>query len=470
MSVPSSQRRMGTTVAVSGRGPAARHGRAGAPTTVTPGGTSSTTTAPAPTWAPAPIRTGPMTFAPVPMWASRSIVAPARFPARSPIVTNGASTAPDRSQPSRRSRPGRGRYRRPGHDDRVADRDLRDHDREPMCEPRQDRDAEGLKTCLGAIQSLRQERIADPREPHDLPGRVEPASETRGVRRGSSAVICASAGRAREGAGDGSESRATAPRVSHPRLLRPAESSGSPHPIGLDPVANGVCRCVWTRRYRGTSSLVPEPRPCSSAVACFHREAAISSLCFLLDGDEQPVERARDAAARPVSRAAPASTRARSGGAATRLAPEDPELHSYRSGFWGTRADPGPRAGRGVTIALAHELVGERRRKRDARLASISDSGAARTAGGAPVRAIPASRPRGRDLHGHPQPAAELLAGAARLDPRPDPPATGCADQRRLLERRALDALARTRRRRPALRRCRARRGGSASTATSSAR
>ena len=51
-------------------------GRAGAPTTVAPGGTSPTTTAFAPIVAPAPIRTGPITLAPVPMLTPGSIVAP----------------------------------------------------------------------------------------------------------------------------------------------------------------------------------------------------------------------------------------------------------------------------------------------------------------------------------------------------------------------------------------------------------
>src|SRR4051794_800046 len=43
-------------------------GRAGTPTAVVRAGTSSTTTALAPTNALAPTRTGPMTFAPVPMF------------------------------------------------------------------------------------------------------------------------------------------------------------------------------------------------------------------------------------------------------------------------------------------------------------------------------------------------------------------------------------------------------------------
>jgi hypothetical protein len=67
----------------------------GRPVTVAPGGTSSTTTAPAPTFAPAPIRTAPITFAPVPMLTSRSIVGPLTSPARRPIVTNGPITVPE---------------------------------------------------------------------------------------------------------------------------------------------------------------------------------------------------------------------------------------------------------------------------------------------------------------------------------------------------------------------------------------
>jgi hypothetical protein len=67
-------------------------GRAGAPTTVDRAGTSSTTTALAPTRAPSPTVIGPMILAPVPICAPRRMRGPRKFPARRPIVTQGKIT------------------------------------------------------------------------------------------------------------------------------------------------------------------------------------------------------------------------------------------------------------------------------------------------------------------------------------------------------------------------------------------
>ena len=126
--------------------PHARHGiggsadraRAGAPTTVAPGGTSSTTTALAPIVAPAPIRTGPMTLAPVPMVdAGLDRRARGRRPRAARSSRTARSPRPRRSRRARRSRPGRGEVHAGRDHDRVADRDLRDRHRQPVREPRQ---------------------------------------------------------------------------------------------------------------------------------------------------------------------------------------------------------------------------------------------------------------------------------------------------------------------------------------------
>ena len=108
---PSASHPRGPAVDVrDGRRPAARaqalnqrsmplSGRAGFPTTVIPGCTSSTTTAPIPTVEPAPTVTRPRTAAPIPTYAVAPFVAPPPISApdptfaRSPRTTSGSRTA-----------------------------------------------------------------------------------------------------------------------------------------------------------------------------------------------------------------------------------------------------------------------------------------------------------------------------------------------------------------------------------------
>lgn len=68
---------------------------AGTPVAVSPGGTSSNTTAPAPMLAPTPTSIGPISFAPVPMLAPSRTVGPITLPAFRPIVTQGEMTTPE---------------------------------------------------------------------------------------------------------------------------------------------------------------------------------------------------------------------------------------------------------------------------------------------------------------------------------------------------------------------------------------
>ena len=152
--------------------------RAGAPTTVAPGGTSSTTTALAPIRAPAPTVTGPDQLG---AGADAGVLTDRR-----PGDVAGA-------QPDRHER----RDHDPGvdldqavddhltvddvharmHHDRIADRDLRGHHRQPVGDPGQHRHAERLQPGLAAIQRLREERVADPGQAEDLRDRVQPGAE-----------------------------------------------------------------------------------------------------------------------------------------------------------------------------------------------------------------------------------------------------------------------------------------------------
>ena len=126
--------------------------------------------------APAPMRTGPITLAPVPTLTSRSMTAPCTSPARSPIVTQGKSTAPDLHEAVGHDLSVHDVNARL-HNHGVTDRDLRQRHREPMRQTRQDRHTERLESGLHAVQGLGQEGVADPGEPHDLYGEIDPSAE-----------------------------------------------------------------------------------------------------------------------------------------------------------------------------------------------------------------------------------------------------------------------------------------------------
>ncbi len=117
-------------------------------------------------WRAAPTVIGPISFAPVPMLTCGRTVGPVTSPARSPMVTNGEITTPaaDLDEPV-------------GHDAAVDDvhpgltttgspiETCALEHRQPVQEPRQHRHAERLQPCLGAVQHLREERVADPGQP-----------------------------------------------------------------------------------------------------------------------------------------------------------------------------------------------------------------------------------------------------------------------------------------------------------------
>ena len=63
------------------------------------------------------------------------------------------------------------------HNHGVTDRDLRQRHREPMRQTGQDRHPERLESGLHAVQGLGQEGVADPGEPHDLYGEIDPSAE-----------------------------------------------------------------------------------------------------------------------------------------------------------------------------------------------------------------------------------------------------------------------------------------------------
>ena len=153
-------------------------GRAGAPTTVAPGGTSSTTTAFAPICAPAPIRTGPITLAPGPdadVALDRRALHVARAqPDRDPGADHGArvdlheAVGHDLAVHDVDARV---------HNHRVADRDLRQRHRQPVRQTRQDRHPQRLESGLHAVQGLGEEGVADPGEPHDLQREIDRCAE-----------------------------------------------------------------------------------------------------------------------------------------------------------------------------------------------------------------------------------------------------------------------------------------------------
>ena len=210
--------------------------------------------------------------------------------------------------------------------------------------------------------------------------------------------------------------------------------------------------------------------PCSYAAGASARVLAIRSLTFVVDGEVQPVMAQRmpradvfkalhpgiDPYARPELDSDPGFA-------------EDPELRSFRSGFWGlVRLGRGP-AGGERELLLRATPRGRQPRWRPSS-ARIAIDGALADAGGRPGAGAGRRAVRG-DLHGHLRPAAGAAPAPARLDPRADASQLGLRDQRRLLEPRAAsrpssEAVAG----RPALRRSRARRGGCTSTTTSSGR
>ncbi len=172
------------------------------------------------------------------------------------------------------------------------------------------------------------------------------------------------------------------------------------------------------------------------AGTCFAPGERLESLVLLVDGEEQPL----GAFGMPRLETLHAN-----------------EPDGYRSGFWGMagirsrarRAGPARPARRAAAVE-------------EAPLATIPRRAS---------RSSPSPRtPRVADLHDHLRPADGAVPAPGRLDPRADPRRLGVRDQRRLLGARALRRDPGGARRRPALPCSRARRGGSASTATSSAR
>ena len=76
-------------------------------------------------------------------------------------------------------------------------------------------------------------------------------------------------------------------------------------------------------------------------------EAQIASLVFVLDGQPQPVDSAAMPRLDPFRALHPELDPFATGARADPESPEDPELRSYRSGFWGlVRIERGKPAGR----------------------------------------------------------------------------------------------------------------------------
>ena len=113
--------------------------------------------------------------------------------------------------------------------------------------------------------------------------------------------------------------------------------------------------------------------------------------------------------------------------------PDDPELRSFRSGFWGLvrRASRPPAA---ELDSPARRARG--RRQTAAELARIAVDGARRARSRSTAGA--GRRPARRHLHGHLRAAARAAAPPARLDPGADAPQLGLRDLGRLLVARAL--------------------------------
>ena len=157
----------------------------GTPTTVVSSGTSSTTTALAPTEAPAPTVTAPITLAPG---------------ARSGARTDCRALEAARAQPDRH--PGSDRDLRVYLDDavdhhlavdhvdtrmhqhRIADRQLPERDRHPMGDPRQHGDPPSPQARLRPVGNLGRERVGHPHQPQHLGDRVARRSKSRSARRG----------------------------------------------------------------------------------------------------------------------------------------------------------------------------------------------------------------------------------------------------------------------------------------------
>ncbi len=72
-------------------------------------------------------------------------------------------------------------------DDGIADRDLAGHDREPVRDARQHRDAGALQARLEPVEHLREEGIAGPDQPKHLDRGVEAGAELLRARRGVAA-------------------------------------------------------------------------------------------------------------------------------------------------------------------------------------------------------------------------------------------------------------------------------------------
>ena len=91
---------------------------------------------------------------------------------------------------------------------------------------------------------------------------------------------------------------------------------------------------------------------------CFHRDARIRSLAFVIDGVEQPVNAhgmpRLDYFASLHPGVDPYASRRLSSDPASE---DDPLMHSYRSGFWGI-VRIGPRGGESCELRLRARLVG----------------------------------------------------------------------------------------------------------------
>ena len=89
---------------------------------------------------------------------------------------------------------------------------------------------------------------------------------------------------------------------------------------------------------------------------CFHREARIRALSFIVDGETQPVMAHGMPRLDPFRALHPdLDVLATDGLSADPGSPEDPGLHSYRSGFWGV-VRIAPRASGTLTLSLGAEL------------------------------------------------------------------------------------------------------------------
>ena len=263
-----------------GRSGLAEQGARGRRRPSRPAGTSSTTTALAPSGAPAPTRTGPMTFAPGADAGRRARSSgPGSSPARSPIVTNGAiDDARARSRPGRRSRPARGRGRRPGAittgspiatcASTIASRCA---SRGSTGTPR------ACSARLEPVEHLGEERVADPGEPQRIcERRVEPRAELVALAAVDAAVTRASASTA-------SRSRGWRARIAA-RTRRRCHAAGYRRPL-RSRTCVPASTSASTRRCRRRSRVGAGTRRVRRGHLLRRRAGRSTALELLVDGE-----------------------------------------------------------------------------------------------------------------------------------------------------------------------------------------